>query len=60
MAEDNEAIKRMTYMERKALIANNFQTLKAKRQTASLITNKVNDEGVTNQEGKGTRDASIL
>jgi len=50
----------MTYMERKALIANNFQTLKAKRQTASLITNKVNDEGVTNQEGKGTRDASIL
>jgi hypothetical protein len=47
-------------MERKALIANDVQTLKAKRQTASLITNKVNDEGVTNQEGKGTRDPSIL
>lgn len=59
-AEDNEAIKQMTHMERKALIAGSFQTPKAQRQTASLITNKVSGEGVTNREGKGARDETIL
>lgn len=60
VAEDDLAIKNMTYMEKKALLVQNFGVLKAKRQTASLITNKVNDDGVTNKEGKGTRDSRIL
>ena len=57
---DNEAIKNMTYMEKKALLVQNFGVAKAKRATASLITNKVNDDGVTNREGKGTRDSTIM
>ena len=57
---DNEAIKNMTYMQKKALIAQNFGVAKAKRATASLITNKVNDEGVTNRQGKGARDSALL
>lgn len=50
----------MTYNEKKALLVQNFGALKAKRATASLMTNKVNDDGVTNAEGRGVRDASIL
>jgi hypothetical protein len=46
----------MTYMEKKALLVQNFGVAKAKRATASLITNKVTDDGVTNKEGKGVRD----
>lgn len=57
---DNEAIKNMTYMEKKALLVQNFGVAKAKRATASLITNKVQDDGVTNKEGKGVRDDHIL
>jgi len=58
--EDNEAIKNMTYMEKKALLVQNFGVLKAKRQTASLITNKVDDDGVINREGRGVRDNNLL
>jgi hypothetical protein len=50
----------MSYIERKALLVGDFGVLKAKRATASLITNKVNDDGVTNIEGKGTRDEGLL
>ena len=50
----------MSYMEKKALIVQNFGVAKAKRATASLITNKVNDEGVTNKEGRGTRSGTLL
>lgn len=50
----------MTYMQKKALIVQNFGVAKAKRATASLITNKVNDDGVTNKDGKGARDESLL
>jgi len=50
----------MTYMEKKALLVQNFGVLKAKRATASLISNKVNDDGVTNLEGRGARDQGIL
>ena len=60
VAEDNEAIKNMTYMQKKALLVQNFGVKKAQNQTASLISNKVDDDGVTNKEGKGTRDTSIL
>lgn len=56
---DNEAIKNMTYMEKKALLVQNFGVLKAKRATASLITNKVQDDGVVNKDGKGTRDQAL-
>ena len=50
----------MTYMEKKALLVQNFGVAKAKRATASLITNKVQDDGVTNKEGKGTRNEEIM
>ena len=50
----------MTYMEKKALLVQNFGVAKAKRQTASLISNKVNDDGVTNRDGKGVRDGALL
>ena len=33
---------------------------KAKRATASLIANKVDDDGVVNKDGKGTRNQQIL
>uniref|UniRef100_A0A7S3FTU5 Uncharacterized protein n=1 Tax=Strombidium rassoulzadegani TaxID=1082188 RepID=A0A7S3FTU5_9SPIT len=59
VTEDNEAIKNMTYMQKKALLVQNFGVLKAQRATASLITNKVEDEGVTNREGRGARDENI-
>lgn len=57
---DNEAIKNMTYMQKKALLVQNFGVAKAKRATASLITNKVEDDGVTNQEGRGVRDEHLM
>lgn len=47
-------------MQKKALLVQNFGVLKAQRATASLITNKVDDDGVTDKQGKGTRDQSIL
>ena len=47
-------------MEKKALLVQNFGVLKAKRATASLISNKVNDEGVVDKEGRGTRDEGIM
>lgn len=50
----------MTYMQKKALIVQNFGVAKAKRATASLITNKVNDDGVTNKDGRGARDEALL
>lgn len=59
-AEDNEAIKNMSYIEKKALLVKNFGVLKAQRQTEQMITNNVKDEGVTNREGKGTRDDALL
>jgi hypothetical protein len=50
----------MSYMEKKALLVQNFGVLKAKRATASLISNKVTDDGVLDKEGRGARDQSIL
>lgn len=47
-------------MEKKALLVQNFGVQKAKRATASLIANKVDDDGVVNKEGKGTRNPQIL
>jgi len=41
-------------------LAKDFGVLKAVRATQSLIANKVDDEGVTNREGKGTRNLDIL
>ena len=38
----------------------NFGVLKAQRQTEQMISNNVKDEGVTNREGKGTRDDGLL
>ena len=58
--EDNEAIKNMTYIEKKQLLVKNFGVLKAQRQTEQMISNNVKDEGVTNREGKGTRDTALL
>lgn len=58
--EDNEAIKNMTYIEKKALLVKNFGVLKAQRQTEQMISNNVKDDGVTNREGKGTRDDSLF
>jgi len=60
IALDNEAIKNMTYMEKKQLLVQNFGVAKAKRHTASLVTNRVNDDGVTNKEGRGVRDENLL
>lgn len=42
------------------MLVQNFGVAKAKRATASLITNKVQDDGVVNKDGKGTRDGSML
>ena len=47
-------------MQRKVLLAQNFGPAKAQRATASLITNKVDDDGVTNRAGKGAQDEAIL
>ena len=47
-------------MEKKALLVKTFGVAKAERATASLIANKVDDEGVTNKEGKGTSDSTLL
>lgn len=37
-------------------LAEDFGVLKAQRNVASLITNKVDDDGVTNRAGKGVQD----
>ena len=50
----------MSYIEKKQLLVKNFGVLKAQRQTEQMISNNVKDEGVTNREGKGTRDTSLL
>lgn len=50
----------MSHMARKALLVNDFGVDKAKRATASLITNKIEDDGLINKDGRGARDQSIL
>lgn len=50
----------MTYIQKKVDLVKNFGVLKAVRQTEQMISNNVKDDGVTDREGKGTRDANIL
>ena len=50
----------MTYTQTQNLLVQDFGVMKAKRQRAAMNNNQVTDEGVTNVEGRGTRDDSIL
>jgi hypothetical protein len=47
-------------MQQKVLLVNDFGVDKAKRATASLLTNKIDDGGLINKEGRGARDQKIL
>ena len=59
VAGDNEAIKNLSYMERKRLLATTFGPAKAIRQTASAMNNKVDDDGMINRANYGARDDEI-
>lgn len=59
VAGDNETIKNMPYMERKRLLATTFGPAKAVRQTASVMNNKVDDDGMINRANYGARDDEI-
>ncbi|CDW75122.1 UNKNOWN [Stylonychia lemnae] len=54
--EDNEAIKQMNYMSQKLQLANAFGTTQSKKKITSMLTNMIEDGGITNQANKGIRD----
>lgn len=56
---DNEAIKQMSYMDKKKQLVDAFGTSKSKKKVTSMMTNMVDEGGITNQQGKGVRDARL-
>ena len=57
--EDNEALKSMTYMNQKLHLVNAFGTKKSNKKVTSMMTNMVDEGGMTNQQNKGLRDHRI-
>ena len=46
----------MNYMNQKLQLANAFGTNKARKQITSMLTNMIEDGGMTNQGNKGVKD----
>lgn len=57
---DNEAIKSMSYMDKKKQLVDAFGTSKSKKKVTSMITNLVDESGITNVHGKGVRDVRLV
>ena len=58
-APDNEAIKKMAYMDQKLQLVNSFGTNKSRKKVQSMITNMVDETGITNAPNKGVRDQRL-
>lgn len=54
--DDNEAMKNMNYMSKKLELVNAFGTKKSIKKVTSMLTNMVEDGGITNVGNKGVRD----
>lgn len=50
----------MSYLQKKIILAKDFGVIKSHRAMQTLITNKVEDDGVINKEGCGARDKNIF
>lgn len=58
-AGDNEAIKKLSYMDQKKMLADSFGTKKAIKKVTSMMTNMVDEGGITKSANKGVRDARL-
>lgn len=54
--QDNEALRQMNYMNQKLQLANAFGTNQSRKKITSMLTNMVEDGGITNKADKGVRD----
>lgn len=50
----------MSYLQKKIILTKDFGVIKSHRAMQTLITNKVEDDGVINKDGCGVRDKSIF
>ena len=50
----------MTHMGQKVQLVKDFGVERVKRNISSLITNKIDDEGIVNRKGRGVRDQKIM
>jgi hypothetical protein len=50
----------MSYMEKKLQLVNSFGTKKSIKKVTSMLTNTVDEGGITNKEGKGVRDRRLM
>jgi hypothetical protein len=46
----------MSYMDKKKQLVDAFGTSKSKKKVTSMMTNMVDESGITNAAGKGVRD----
>lgn len=46
----------MTYMDKKLQLVTSFGTNKSRKKVQSMITNMVDETGITNAPNKGVRD----
>jgi uncharacterized protein YneF (UPF0154 family) len=53
---DNEAIKNMSFMDKKLQLVNAFGTKKSQKKVTSMLTNMVDEGGITHSANKGVRD----
>lgn len=56
---DNEAIKNMSFMDKKLQLVNAFGTKKSQKKVTSMLTNMVDEGGITHSANKGVRDQRL-
>ena len=56
---DNEALKNMTYMDKKKQLVEAFGTKKSLKKVTSLLTNMIGEDGITQKADKGIRDSRL-
>lgn len=49
----------MSYMNQKLQLVNSFGTNKSRKKVQSMITNMVDESGITNAPNKGVRDSRL-
>lgn len=56
---DNDALKQMSYMDKKKQLVEAFGTKKSIKKVTSMLTNMVDEGGITNAPNRGVRDARL-
>jgi hypothetical protein len=56
---DNDALKQMSYMDKKKQLVEAFGTKKSIKKVTSMLTNMVDEGGITNAPNRGVRDQRL-